>query len=323
MKIIIAGGTGHAGAALLRFWAEAGYEILLLSRRAATTKGNVRTVQWDAKSLGDWAQEINGADVVINLAGCSVNCRYTPAAMKVIMDSRVDSTKIIGEAIAQAKNPPRVWLQSSTATIYAHRFDAPNDEITGIIGGNESGSPVKWRQSIAVAKAWEKTLDEANTPNTRKVALRSAMTMSVDKGSVFDVLSGLAKKGLGGKLGSGKQYVSWIHEQDFCRAIQFLIDRDDLSGAVNLSSPNPLPQAEFARILRAAWGIKLGLPATAWMLEIGTRLMRTESELVLKSRCVVPTRLVNAGFVFDFPEWESASRALAKAQNSSLSTDSQ
>jgi uncharacterized protein (TIGR01777 family) len=315
MKIIIAGGTGHVGAALLRFWAEAGHEIVLLSRRSAPKNGHVRTVQWDAKSISTWAQEIDGADVVINLAGCSVNCRYTPAAMKVIMDSRVDSTRVIGEAIAQAQNPPKVWLQSSTATIYAHRFDAPNDEITGIIGGDEPDSPIKWRQSIAVAKAWEKTLGEANTPHTRKVALRSAMTMSVDEGSVFDVLSGLAKKGLGGKLGSGKQYISWIREHDFCRALQFLINREDLSGAVNLASPNPLPQAEFARILREAWGIKIGLPAPVWMLEIGTRLMRTESELVLKSRRVVPTRLLEAGFEFDFPDWESASRALVQAQH--------
>jgi hypothetical protein len=203
-----------------------------------------------------------------------------------------------------------VWLQASTATIYTHRFDAANDEITGILGGDEPGAPPKWTASIGIAKAWEAALEAAPTPSTRKVALRSAMTMSVDEGSVFDVFSRLTRRGLGGPIAGGRQYVSWIHEADFCRSISFLLERDDLEGPVNLTSPNPLPQREFARILREAWGVRLGLPATSWMIEIGTLAMRTESELVLKSRRVVPTRLLEAGFEFQFPDWEAAAREL-------------
>jgi len=303
-KVILAGGSGHVGAVLRRHFTARGDDVVILSRSEG--------VFWDGKSLGPWVSEIDGADVVINLAGRTVNCRYTAENLRQMMDSRVDSTRVIGEAIAGAKNPPRVWLQSSTATIYAHRFDAPNDERTGIIGGDEPGSPYKWNASIEIAKAWERTLEEAVTPNTRKVALRSAMTMSPDQGSVFDVLAKLARRGLGGRLGSGRQYVSWIHEVDFASAVQFLIDRNGLDGAVNLCSPNPLPHAEFARQLREAVGVKFGLSATEWMVELGTWAMRTESELVLKSRRVVPTRLLEAGFTFQFPEWGTAARDLVR-----------
>jgi uncharacterized protein (TIGR01777 family) len=248
---------------------------------------------------------------VINLAGRTVNCRYNAENLRQMMDSRVDSTLVIGQAIAQAKNPPKVWLQSSTATIYSHRLDAPNDELTGILGGDEPGVPAKWVASTRIAKAWEQALADAETPGTRKVALRSAMTMSIDKGSVFDVLAGLARRGLGGRLGTGRQYVSWIHEHDFAQAVQFLIDHE-LDGPVNLCSPNPLPQAEFARLLRQAVGVPFGIAATEWMVELGTWVMRTESELVLKSRRVIPTRLQQAGFVFELPEWGSACAELVR-----------
>lgn len=298
MKIVIAGGSGHVGALLIRNFASRGDEVVVLSR----SKG----VLWDGRTLGPWAENIDGADVVINLAGRTVNCRYTAENLKQMMDSRIDSTRVIGQAIQIAKNPPRVWLQSSTATIYAHRLDAANDEVTGILGGDEPDAPFKWNASIAIAKAWEQTLEAAETPKTRKVALRSAMTMSPDKGSIFDVFCSLARKGLGGTLGSGEQYVSWIHELDFANAIQFLIEREDLSGPVNLASPNPLPQAEFARILRKTVGATFGIPTPAWLVELGTTLMRTESELVLKSRRVVPTRLLQAGFEFKFPNWADA-----------------
>ncbi|MCE9558030.1 MAG: TIGR01777 family oxidoreductase [Armatimonadetes bacterium] len=307
MKIVIAGGSGHVGALLIRNFASRGDEVVVLSR----SKG----VLWDGRTLGPWAENIDGADVVINLAGRTVNCRYTAENLKQMMDSRIDSTRVIGQAIQIAKNPPRVWLQSSTATIYAHRLDAANDEVTGILGGDEPDAPFKWNASIAIAKAWETTLDQAETPHTRKVALRSAMTMSPDKGSIFDVFCSLARKGLGGTLGSGKQYVSWIHELDFANAIQFLIEREELEGAVNLASPNPLPQAEFARVLRDVVGARFGIPAPAWLVEFGTTLMRTESELVLKSRRVVPARLLQAGFEFRFPNWaDAAGDLLLRAQ---------
>lgn len=293
------------GAALRRHFAAQGHEVIILSRTPGPNQ-----LAWDGKTLGPWAEALEGADVVINLAGRTVNCRYHAANLRQMMDSRVDSTRVIGRAIAECKRPPQVWLQASTATIYAHRFDAPNDELTGILGKDEPGAPAQWNASIAIAKAWESELEAAPTPHTRKVALRSAMTMSVDEGSVFDVFSRLARRGLGGTIAGGRQYVSWIHETDFCRAISFLLERNDLSGPVNLTSPNPLPQRDFARILREAWGVRLGLPATAWMIEIGTLAMRTESELVLKSRRVVPTRLMQAGFEFQFPDWDGAARDL-------------
>ncbi|HRF60566.1 MAG TPA: DUF1731 domain-containing protein [Fimbriimonadaceae bacterium] len=265
-------------------------------------------VAWDGRTLGPWVDALEGADAVINLAGRSVNCRYNPANLKEMMDSRVESTRVIGEAISRIQNPPRVWLQSSTATIYAHRFDAPNDEVTGILGSNDPTH--KWAASIIIAQAWEAELDAAPTPSTRKVAMRSAMTMSIDSGSIFDVLSGLTRKGLGGTIAGGKQYVSWIHETDFCRAVSFLLEQESLAGPVNLASPNPLPQRDFARILAQAWGARLALPATAWMIEIATRILQTESELVLKSRRVVPTRLLDAGFQFTYPTWEGAANDL-------------
>ena len=306
MKLVIVGGSGHVGCSVVRHFGDD--DVVVVSRGHSAP--GTRVANWDGKSLGQWATEIDGADVVLNLAGRSVNCRYNAANLKEMMDSRVDSTRAVGHAIQQAKRPPRVWLQASTATIYAHRFDAPNDELTGILGGGEPGANATWDASIEIAKAWERTLDEAETPNTRKVAIRSAMTMSVDKGSVFDVFCNLARRGLGGTLGGGKQFVSWVHEDDFSAALRFLVDHDELSGPVNIASPNPLPQREFAALVREAVGAKFGLPAAAWMVELGTWAMRTESELVLKSRRVVPTRLLQAGFEFRFPEWREACREL-------------
>jgi uncharacterized protein (TIGR01777 family) len=215
-----------------------------------------------------------------------------------------------------------VWLQASTATIYAHRYDAANDEATGIIGGNESDAPKAWRFSIEVAQAWERTCDEANTPGTRKVKLRSAMTMSPDAGGIFATLSTLVRCGLGGSAGDGRQFVSWIHEEDFIRAIHWLIEHEEIDGVVNLAAQSPLPYAEFMRDLRAAWNVPVGLPAPVWLLEIGTWLLQTESELVLKSRRVVPGRLLASGFEFRYPDWAAAARDLcvSNRQQSSFRT---
>jgi len=267
-------------------------------------------VKWDGKTVGDWADEIDGADVVINLAGRSVNCRYNEENRRQMMDSRVDSTRVIGEAISKATNPPKVWLQASTATIYAHRFDAPNDDVTGIIGGYEKDAPDTWNFSIDVATAWERTANEADTPATRKVLMRSAMTMSPDVDGIFDTLLGLVRKGLGGTAASGRQYISWIHDHDFIRSIYWLIEHEELSGPINLSAPEPLPNREFMRILRDAAGVRVGLPAMEWQLAIGAFFMRTETELILKSRRVVPKLLVDSGFEFEFPHWADAARDL-------------
>lgn len=314
MKFVIAGGSGHVGAALIRHFAPRGVEIVTLSRRTSNcgANGGVRTVFWDGRTVEAWAAEIDRADVLINLAGKSVNCRYGAANRREILASRVDSTRALGAAIHASRNPPPIWLQASTATIYSHRFDAPNDEDSGILGGSEAGAPDTWRFSIDVARAWEAAAAEVPTPRTRRVLLRSAMTMSPDRGSVFDAFYGLVRRGMGGSQGDGRQFVSWIHEQDFARAVQWLIEHDELSGPVNLAAPTPLTNADFMRALRDAAGVRIGLPAPRWMLEVGARLVGTETELLLKSRRVVPGRLLANGFSFRFPDWPSAARDLVQ-----------
>lgn len=298
------------GVVLARALQGRGHEVVVLSR--APVPAPWRAVAWDAQTLGPWAREFEGADVVVNLAGRSVNCRYTPANRRAILDSRVESTRVVGQAIAAAARPPRLWLQASTATIYAHRFDAPNDEATGIIGGSEPGVPDTWRFSIEIARAWERTLQEAAVPGTRRVALRSAMIMSPDYGGIFDTLVALVRRGLGGPAGSGRQYVSWIHETDFVESLLWIVAHKDLDGPVNLAAPEPLPQARFMSDLRRAFGIPMGLPATAWMLEIGAVFMKTETELILKSRRVVPGRLLAQGFRFRYPTWPEAAADLSR-----------
>jgi uncharacterized protein (TIGR01777 family) len=310
VKIVIPGGAGQVGTLLRRAFLRDGHEVVIVSR---DPKRGVpwRELGWDGRTLDDaWAREIDGCDVVVNLAGRSVNCRYTPANRREILESRVRSTQVVGEAIARAARPPRVWRQASTATIYAHRYDASNDEATGLIGGDEPGVPRTWHFSIDVARAWEQALDEAATPRTRKVALRSAMIMSPDKGGIFDTLYTLVRRGLGGRAGSGRQFVSWIHHEDFTQAVRWLIAHEDVRGAVNVASPNPLPNADFMRALREAAGMPIGLPATAWMLDLGALFMRTETELILKSRRVVPGRLLAHGFTFRFPDWSDVARGL-------------
>ena len=316
MKIVIPGGTGQVGTVLARAFHGDGHEVVILGR--APQPAPWRTVRWDPASLGGWAKELDGSDVVINLAGRNVNCRYTPKNREEILQSRVVSVRTVGQAIAQASRPPAVWLQASTATIYAHRYDAPNDERTGIIGGNEPDAPAAWRFSIEVATAWERALDEAPAGGTRKVKLRSAMIMSPDRGGIFDTLLTLVRFGLGGSAGDGRQYVSWIHDLDFIRAVYWLIERQDIDGAVNLSSPNPLPYKDFMATLRRAWGTRIGLPATRWMLAVGAFLMRTETELVLKSRRVVPGRLLEEGFSFEYPCWKEAAENLVERWWSAL-----
>jgi uncharacterized protein (TIGR01777 family) len=310
MRIVIPGGSGQVGTLLARAFHADGHEVIVLSRHPRNAAW--RVVGWDAGSVRDWAADIDGADVVINLAGQSVNCRYHAENRRLIKESRVRTTRVVGEAIARAARPPRVWLQASTATIYAHRYDAPHDEITGILGGSEQGAPDTWRFSIDVAKSWEQAVTEVDLPHTRRVLLRSAMTMSPDPGGVFDVLLGLARWGLGGASGDGRQYVSWIHDRDLVRAVYWLIEHPELAGPINLASPNPVPNAEFIRALRRAWGIGFGLPATKWMLEIGAFFLRTETELVLKSRRVVPGRLLQSGFVFQFSTWAEAADDLCR-----------
>lgn len=310
MKIVIPGGSGQVGTILARHFHAQGHQVVVLSREFRTLPW--RVAPWDGRTVDSWGRELDEADVVINLAGRSVNCRYTPENRGAILDSRLDSVRAIGAAIAKAKPRRRVWLQASTATIYAHRYDAPNDEATGILGGQEPGAPSSWRFSIDVAKAWEESFNAVTAPGTRKVRMRSAMVMSPDRGGIFATLLGLVRRGLGGTAGDGRQYVSWIHEADFIRAVEWIIAKEHTTGAVNLASPEPLPNRDFMATLRLCWRMPVGLPATKWMLEVGALLMRTETELVLKSRRVVPGRLLKGGFTFTHPKWPEAAWELCE-----------
>lgn len=315
MKIVIPGGSGQVGSVLARAFHGDGHEVVVLSRNPGPAPW--ATLAWDGRSAGTWADALDGADVVVNLAGHTVDCRYNKANRDRIMNSRVDSTRAVGEAIRSCVRPPHTWLQASTATIYAHRYDEGNDERTGIVGGTEKNVPDTWKFSIDVATSWERAVDEAEVPRTRKVKLRSAMIMSPDRGGIFDVLVSLVRRGLGGRSGDGRQYMSWVHHEDFVRAVYWLIEHAEIDGAVNIASPNPLPNSDFMRALRDACGVRVGLPATTWMLEIGAMILRTETELILKSRRVVPGRLLEAGFSFLHPSWPDAARSLWDAWRAS------
>jgi uncharacterized protein (TIGR01777 family) len=260
--------------------------------------------------LAAWVATLEQVDVLINLAGRSVNCRYTDTNRQAIKESRVQTTRLLGEAIGKVAHPPRLWMNASTATIYRHALDRAMDEDTGELGGEEPDVPSTWRFSIDVATSWEDSFFSSVTPRTRKVALRSAMVMSPDRGGIFGELLRLVRLGLGGTAGSGKQFVSWIHGEDFLRSVEYLIHHEEMRGPVNLTSPNPLPNRDFMRALRKAWGVPVGLPATEWMLELGVIFLRSETELILKSRRVIPDHLLQSGFRFQFPEWPAAAKDL-------------
>jgi uncharacterized protein (TIGR01777 family) len=305
-RIVIAGGGGFLGGILARRWNESGPEVVMLSRSPQLRNDGAREIFWDARSLGDWAATLNGASALINFTGRTVNCRYNEKNRRQILDSRVLSTRVLGQAIAQCPKPPAVWLNASTATIYKHTFGNAWDE-SGEIGATPEA---KDEFSVQVAQAWEEALREANTPSTRKVALRTAMVLGLHENSVFPMLRRLVRLGLGGRMGSGDQFVSWIHEEDFCRAIEWLIARGDLDGVVNVAAPNPVTNREMMQIFREVIRVPVGLPAASWMLELGAIFLRTETELIIKSRRVVPARLVASGFDFRFSEMMAAVREI-------------
>lgn len=306
-RIILAGGSGFLGDALAEKFLAQQYEVIVLTRSPKERTDGAKEIFWDAKTSDDWVKFFDGAEAVINLAGKSVDCRYTENNRKAIIASRVDSTRAIGEAIAKCQSPPRVWLNASSATLYKHTFDTPMGE-TGEIGATPAA---KDAFSIEVIRQWERALDEAATPRTRKVAMRITLVFGKD-GGVFPVLRRLARFGLGGKMGSGRQYVSWIHVDDFCRAVEWILAKDELRGPVNFASPDPLPNRETMRLIRKSCGAPFGLPATEWMLEVGAFVIRTETELLLKSRYVVPEKLLASGFQFQFPGLRDALRNLSQ-----------
>lgn len=300
-KIIIPGGSGFLGQTLAQYFEACGDEVVILSRGGHPFQWG-RNVPWDGATLEDWQEELEGADVVINLAGRSVNCRYHARNRQQMMDSRVLSTQILGQAIRTCQRPPRLWLQSSTATIYLHRYDAPNDEATGKTG---SHTDAKDAFSIQVAQGWEDAFEAEPTPDTRRIIMRTAMVFGPQPGGVFHVLRNLARLGLGGTMGDGKQYVSWLHADDWCGMIEWFMSRPKASGIYNLCAPNPLPNREMMHEMRKACGapLGLGLPQPYWLLEFGAWLIRTETELIIKSRRVIPQRLLDAGYTFAYPDF--------------------
>ncbi|HEX3718776.1 MAG TPA: TIGR01777 family oxidoreductase [Verrucomicrobiae bacterium] len=301
-RIILAGGSGFLGQALAEHFLKNKWEVVILTRSPRERTDVAREVQWDGCQVGSWQRELERAVAVINLTGKSVNCRYTARNRKEILESRVFSTRVIGEAIGRCADPPPVWLNAGTATVYKHTFGPAWDET----GAMDSVAEAKDAFSVEVAKAWEAALDAAQAPRTRKVAMRMAMVFGRGRNSVFPVLRRLARFGLGGKMGSGKQFVSWIHVEDYCRVVEWILGNDELVGPVNVTAPGPVPNAEMMRILRKACGVPFGLPATEWMLEVGAFFLRTETELLIKSRRVVPGRLLKSGFGFQFPTIEEA-----------------
>ena len=298
------------GTLLVQHFHARGHRVTVLTRTPKTSPW--RVLAWNGTSVDGWVSALEDADVVVNLSGRSVNCRYGAANRRQILESRIQSTRLLGEVIGSLAHPPRLWINASTATIYRHSLDRAMDEATDELGGNEANAPASWGFSVEVATCWEECLFAAETPATRKVALRSAPIMAPDRGGAFDIFLRLVRFGLGGAIGSGEQFVSWIHETDFIRAVEYLIASDDLSGAINVAAPCPVTNGDFMRALREAWGKSFGVAVNGWMLELGAILLRTETELVLKSRRVVPGRLLDHGFRFAFPEWPVAARDLVE-----------
>lgn len=309
-RIILAGGSGFLGRALAGHFLKAGWDAVILTRSPGQTAG-AREVAWDARTPGPWQSELEGAIAVVNLTGRSVNCRYNRRNRKEILDSRVNSTRLLGEAMGRCAQPPKVWLNAGTATVYKHTFGDPWDEA----GERDAVPEAKDAFSVEVANAWEQALEEAQTPRTRKIVLRMAMVLGPASNSVFPVLRRLIRLGLGGRMGSGRQFVSWIHEADYCRAIAWLIGQEAIAGPVNLTAPNPITNSDMMRTLRQVCGVRFGLPAAAWMLEIGAFFLRTETELIIKSRRVIPRRLLESGFQFQFPTIREAFENLVSGES--------
>lgn len=291
-KIILAGGTGFLGQSIIDHFKHTVPEIVILTRSASRTKDNLQYIQWDGSTLGEWTKALEGSDVLINLTGKSVDCRYTEENKREIIRSRVDATNVLAKAISGLASPPKLWMNAASATIYRHAEDRPMDEDDG-----EQGEGF----SVEVCKIWEEAFNKADVKNVRKMALRVSMVLGKG-GGVLPVMKKLVNAGLGGKMGSGKQYISWIHETDFINALEWLIEHEELSGPINIASPNPLTNSEFMAQMREIQNKSIGLPAAEWMLELGAFFIQTETELILKSRRVVPKRLLASGFKFKYPQ---------------------
>ncbi len=295
-KIILAGGNGYLGTVLANYYKGIAHEVIILSRKPAAVNGNVKTIIWDGKTEGEWASYLNDADLLINLCGKNVNCRYTPENKQEIISSRVVPTALLGRVVGSLAHPPQLWINVTSATIYRHAEDHAQDEDTGETG---------YGFSIEVCRQWEQTFFDAPTPATRKVALRMGIVLGHADG-VFPRLLNLVKLGMGGKQGNGEQYVAWVHQQDAAQITEWLLQHPELHGVINCTAPQAVKNHTLMRIIRQSYGIPFGLPAPQWLLEIGARLIGTETELILKSRWVAPKRLLSSGYNFQFARPEHA-----------------
>lgn len=286
-KIVIAGGTGFVGQYLTQKFLSEGKNVVIISRQ----KGHV---QWD--DMPAMVDALNNAAMLINLAGKSVDCRYHEKNKKAIFDSRINTTQMLGNAILQCTNPPSLWINSSTATIYRHAQDRPMTEAEGEIGQGFS---------VNVATNWEKAFFDCKPPATRQVALRMAIVLGKD-GGVVKPIKNLVRFGLGGKQGSGNQMFSWIHIEDLYHVILFLQEQKNLTGIFNASAPAPVTNKVLMQLFRKYMKKNFGLPSPVWLLKMGAVLIKTETELVLKSRWVIPERLQQSGFVFTYPKLDEA-----------------
>ncbi|TSE11055.1 TIGR01777 family oxidoreductase [Aquimarina algiphila] len=295
-KIVIAAGTGFLGEVLVRYFKSKAETIIILTRGKSNTENNIRFVHWDAKTIGDWAITLENADVLINMTGKSVDCRYTQKNKDLILNSRVASTAILGEAVNKCKNPPKTWLNSSTATIYRHSLDKEMNETDGEIGSGFS---------VDVATSWEKTFFNQQTLKTRKIALRTSIVLG-KKGGAFPPILRLTKIGLGGKQGPGDQKLSWIHEVDFARSVEFIINNSHIKDVINIVAPKPSTNLVFMNTLNKIVKNPIAIPIPKPILELGARIIRTDTELILKSRNVIPSKLIDNGFQFLYPDLELA-----------------
>lgn len=296
MKIILAGGSGFIGQVLCDFYKDIASEIIILSRRVEKKEAPIRMVEWDACNVGTWAKELENADLLINLTGKNVNCRYTEQNKTEILSSRIDSTLTLGAAVQQLKSPPPLWIQSSSATIYRDSRDLLMTEQEGIKGSGFSEM---------VCIEWEKAFESIALPRTRKVLLRTSIVLGPTDSAMPRLLN-LVKFGLGGHQGNGQQFMSWIHERDVVNVIEWLRKHPSASGIFNCTAPQPVANDTFMRTLRQEMNIPFGLPAPEFLLSLGAKIIGTETELVLKSRKVYPQRLLDNGFVFEFPDLKSA-----------------
>lgn len=301
-KIVLAGGSGQIGKTLCKHFKDTTESIIILSRSTEKHEGNIHFLQWDGKTLGAWARELEDVDILINLTGKNVNCRYNQKNKDEIINSRVDSIKVIANAILLCKKPPALYIQCVSATIYRHAEDRPM---------TEENNEIEDDFSVQVCKKWEQSFwEETNQlTNVRKAVLRISLVFSPKEG-VFPRLKNLVKFGLGGQQGNGRQMVSWIHEKDLTNIVEWIAIFPELEGTFNCTAPLPLQNKEMMKIIRKAFDMPIGLPAPRFLLEFGALLIGTETELILKSRWVLPERLLQSGYQFQYPDMVSAVNAI-------------